>query len=286
MSERAMIFSAPMVRAARAGQKTQTRRVVKSSNSTVLGRTPNHKRRAYEYLNSWAGLDFSKAFTDGNSAKPPEINLFGLGHNEDFSCGRYLHVPLENDERSYRVRSRIEPGDQLWVRETFAFVWPNDFPVPNEECNIEYRADTDNAKYPGHWDDAEPDDAKANAPRWKSPIFMPRWAGRISLQVTSVRVQHVQDISEEDAKVEGIIEPAPVVGAWRDPKRGREGHWSYRKPFSELWDSINDKRGYGWNANPWVWVIIFSVHQDAMTIPASQAPPDLQRRRGAARRRS
>jgi hypothetical protein len=86
---------------------------------------------------------------------------------------------------------------------------------------------------------------------------MPRWASRITLEVTGVRVERVQDISEEDAGAEGIAEPAPVHGKWCDPRKGREGHWSYREPFSPLWDSINTKPGRSWEDNPWVWIVEF-----------------------------
>ena len=93
---------------------------------------------------------------------------------------------------------------------------------------------------------------------WRPSIFMPRWASRITLEIVSVRAERVQDISENDAEAEGIElwqevffreynKPDNNPGWTRDP----------RLSFQTLWDSINAKRGYGWDVNPWVWVIEF-----------------------------
>ena len=109
-----------------------------------------------------------------------------------------------------------QPGDRLWVRETFA---------GTKNTGFAYRA-TDTAY--GH--------------KWRPSIFMPHWASRINLEVVSVRVERVQDISIEDAYDEGM--------EWGDQGCGV-------LEFKNLWDSINLKRGYGWDANPWVWVIEF-----------------------------
>lgn len=89
--------------------------------------------------------------------------------------------------------------------------------------------------------------------RWhKRPsIFMPRWASRITLEITDGRVEKLQDISEEDAQAEGITERLRLPGT--KPY--------YALAFSKLWDSINAKRGYGWATNPWVWVISFKQVQ-------------------------
>ena len=73
-------------------------------------------------------------------------------------------------------------------------------------------------------------------------------ASRILLEITNVRVERVQEISEEDAKSEG------VSLSWAEGQI-RGGTW--RQGFAQLWDSINAKRGYGWDANPWVWVVEF-----------------------------
>ena len=111
-----------------------------------------------------------------------------------------------------------EAGDRLWVRET----WTAAMHDPKGPADCLYRAD-DNR---GVEDLAEA--------KWTPSIHMPRWACRLVLPLVSVRVERVQDITEEDAKAEGV---EPIGG-------------SYREGFREVWQSI-----YGtWDANPWVWV--------------------------------
>jgi hypothetical protein len=77
------------------------------------------------------------------------------------------------------------------------------------------------------------------------PIHMPRWASRISLEITGVRVERVQDISEADALAEGVDRTNTSLPGYATER------------FRRLWDSINAARGFGWEVNPWVWVIEF-----------------------------
>ncbi len=89
-------------------------------------------------------------------------------------------------------------------------------------------------------------------------IHMPRWASRLTLRVTDVRVQRVQDISQEDAISEGL--------EWVDRTWGVKGFapsWCAvpKESFKVLWDSLNAKRGYGWDINPWVAVLTFEVEK-------------------------
>jgi hypothetical protein len=81
-----------------------------------------------------------------------------------------------------------------------------------------------------------------------SSIHMPKWASRTKLEITDIRVERVQDISEEDAIAEGCC-PVTCV----EP----QAYCTTRQPFQTLWDSINAARGYGWEVNPWVWAITF-----------------------------
>lgn len=116
-------------------------------------------------------------------------------------------------------------GDRLWVKETFA-VHPE---FPAERI---YRADRG-----GDYQGAAQGDFK-----WKPSIFMKREYSRITLEIVSVRVQRLQDISEDDAKAEGVEPFAPDDGR-------------YRAGYKDLWESINGKGS--WAKNPWVWVLEF-----------------------------
>lgn len=115
------------------------------------------------------------------------------------------------------------PGDRLWVREALR---RSPYGVP-----VRYAADGAPVFRDGETLDAWP---------WKRPclpsIHMPRWASRITLEVTKTRIQHVQDISEEDARAEGF---------------------AYREHFIRYWDLLNAKRGYGFDEDPWVRVVTF-----------------------------
>lgn len=125
------------------------------------------------------------------------------------------------------------PGGRLWVRETWARLTGNGH-------RIVYRADGDDPRL--GWDD----DPSTRRPRmtWTPSIHMPRWASRITLEVTDVRVERLQAITEEDAVAEGVARH--VEGATRGA----------RTAFASLWDSLNGERT-PWSTNPWVWVVGF-----------------------------
>jgi len=140
-----------------------------------------------------------------------------------------------------------KPGDTLWVRETFMI---ERFPSAPDKPLVHYRAD--NTAAGSAWTAAR---------MWKPSIFMPRWAGRINLRIADVRAERLQEISETDAVAEGLT-------SWTNEKQPDITHygiaivdevWSTdpRLVFQRLWDSINAKRGCGWDANPWVWVVSF-----------------------------
>lgn len=123
------------------------------------------------------------------------------------------------------------PGDRLWGRETFAQG------VEGCDGGISYRADHADPK----------GDGPAHPMKWRPSIFMPRAASRILMEITDVRVQRLQEISEDDARAEGC---APVVN-----DDGSVDCGTRKTTFSLLWESIN---GAGsWHANPWVWAITF-----------------------------
>ncbi|TAM50179.1 MAG: hypothetical protein EPN57_20365 [Paraburkholderia sp.] len=138
-----------------------------------------------------------------------------------------------------------EVADRLYVRET----WQHDnHPLgPYEpDCTVFYRADyLDDPLGPDL--ERSPDGIRR---QWRPSIHMPRAASRITLEVTCVRVERLQEIDWEDAIAEGIRDPRRA--AWRvDPIEGCVAK------YRELWDSLNAARGYGWDANPWVWVVEF-----------------------------
>lgn len=133
-----------------------------------------------------------------------------------------------------------QPGDRLWVRETR---WINGSYVATEP-----------APFP-------------NAGKTPS-IFMPRWASRILLEVTGVRVERVQSIATDDCEAEGITGTtlaSPIRGQPYEEYRTDDGlvYGTPQSAFAALWDSINAKRGYGWELNPWVWVVSFVRVEEA-----------------------
>jgi hypothetical protein len=120
-----------------------------------------------------------------------------------------------------------QPGDRLWVRETFAVLGDEDKHV------LHYRA-------------THPIEGSG----WKPSIHMPRWASRITLEITSVRIERLQDISGEDSAAEGVTGPIGSPRAY-----GVVTKQFARDQFMRLWESINGPDS--WQVNPWVWVIEF-----------------------------
>ncbi len=143
-------------------------------------------------------------------------------------------------------------GDRIWVRETWAR-----YNIDQNSHDIAYRATT-----PADW----PEEG-----RWRPSIHMPRWASRIMLEITDVRVERLQDISEEDAKAEGLAEITKDGSLFKFGIPDRDGYpgaddngcpWTEweRNPvdaYCKLWQSIYGEES--WQANPWVWVIEFKV---------------------------
>lgn len=94
-----------------------------------------------------------------------------------------------------------------------------------------------------------------DGPRWRPSIHMPRVASRITLEIVSVRVERLQDISEEDAIAEGVTADCPGTPNGLHPPTKDCSLWSARNSFAHLWDQINGKGS--WALNPWVWVVTF-----------------------------
>lgn len=151
-----------------------------------------------------------------------------------------------------------QPGDMLWVRETWNH---SNFPLGpyDENCEVFYRAD--------YFDDPLGPDLELSQDgirrKWRPSIHMPRSASRITLEITAVRVERLHEISIQDAKQEGI-EGQSDTGPWRNYLR--RGYWHPEGKdtapicsYQSLWESINGESS--WEANPWVWVIRFEVNQ-------------------------
>ena len=119
-------------------------------------------------------------------------------------------------------------GDLLWVRETW-------HPTGREQTAL-YRAD-----------------GQCEVAQWKPSIHMPRWASRITLRVTDVRVERVQELEESEIGAEGIERPE----WWNNMDSWINGEDLAKEMFAQLWNSINAARGHSWQSNPWVWVVEF-----------------------------
>ena len=217
MRERPILFSAPMVRAILAGTKTQTRRVAPVESIDI--------RDIGDGTISWAA----------KFSEPVRSRVSGGRATGTYSGGRFTR-----DQAVSIIAADFcpygQPGDRLWVRETFMDLRGTGVEHRDSAGNRQryaYAADT----RPGSYGD---ECRKDYGLKWRPSIHMPRAAIRITLEVTAVRVERLQDISEADAMAEGCYtDPAcPAYDAYRS-----------------LWESINGPGS--WDANPWVWVIEF-----------------------------
>jgi hypothetical protein len=162
-----------------------------------------------------------------------------LGGRQRYLCGDPENPGVDVEWWEFPVRCPHGiPGDRLWVRETF---W--------QECNVGMTVSEEivsewiseaHYEYPGRR-------RRGNSCGKRPSIHMPRWASRILLEVADIRVERLQGIRETDAMAEGVT---PANSEWDA---------CYTDAFIRLWDSINAKRGFGWDVNPWVWVIEFKV---------------------------
>lgn len=149
-----------------------------------------------------------------------------------------------------------QSGDRLWVKETFNIGFSereiDGDPATGEGMDPVYQADREN----------EHPMPEYEYDKWQSPIFMPRWVCRIILEINEVRVERLQDISEEDAWAEGVNYgwtrdnlSIPIEKVFLPDLKFADP----RPTFRSLWDSINGKNNTSWVDNPWVWVISFRL---------------------------
>jgi len=224
MKERPILFSAPMVRAGLEGHKTVTRRVVKPQ--------PYIANVADDGMRYW--------------------NVSGAVGG---------HIRLEPDFLASCPYG--QPGDRLWVKETFYAIGEVPGPPGSGQCWVHYRADSSN--------NLGDHDHQWRGP-WTSPLFMRRRHSRITLEVINVRVERLQSITSADILAEGVripvdaatgnilldistkYGPAHFLGHdWRTAMRDTD--MLLHALWAALWVSINGIDS--WNANPWVWVIEF-----------------------------
>lgn len=209
MTERPILFSAPMVRAILAGTKTQTRRVVRKqfAPDAVVAEVAATSPEGWQ--------------VSGHS---------GLWWDDAGAC-------LDDAVRCpYGI-----PGDQLWVRETWGLhAYGDDTDWIKGSCTAEDLEDQV-ITYRADWGPLQ------QCCHWRPSIHMPRAASRISLEITSVRVERLRDISDDDLACEGLQE---VIDA------GVDHDGTPRDAWRALWSTINGHAS--WDANPWVWVVEFT----------------------------
>ncbi|HCD2513575.1 TPA: hypothetical protein NBJ98_002684 [Citrobacter freundii] len=236
-----MIFNGEMVRAILDGRKTQTRRIMKIQPSD--GFHPTHNGYDLDLNAHW----YTPGVVDKNGyLQPAKRDVFGVAdENEGYTC------PFG------------AVGDRIWVREAFQG------PLVSEEFLEEYRAypeKFENPEYCEYAADGGPrpeycdlDDNLRHG--WRPSIHMPRWASRLTLEITGVRVERLASISDEDAGKEGYpANPAPYGGTM--------DKWLW---FRGLWDSIYPDQSF--KHNPWVWVIEFKV---VPNVPANSTGSDIR----------
>lgn len=234
VKERPILFSGPMVRAILDGRKTQTRRIVK--------------------LPRWAkGRDI-------------EIDEYGMPCVFDPSqeTNAWIRCPYASIDPFGGAEPRYKTGERLWVREGAIQIGHE---IPG--ANGQYRWPKYDAEFGREWFAGTCHytvDLARNSPAWGEPhgtlnkLFMPRWASRITLEITDVRVERLNSISEEDAQAEGCapvfypayISAGEIVGPDETPAT---------EVFRDLWERINGKGS--WDANPFVWVLSFKQLEPA-----------------------
>lgn len=226
MTDRPILFSGPMFRALLEGRKTQTRRLAKPA--WVEGANQNFTRWEAERVGSCDWI---------------------------LKC---THIGA-------RIKVAYQSGDRLWVREAHALLPRTAYRMSVGTGTVDQREHpTDNytaAVFREGFD-------RSGKPKWRPSILMPRWASRLTLIVTDVRVERLQSISDEDAMEEGLLDAEDdgwgicYSGTyWEYPVPPSHLHHYPRDAYAALWESLNAKRGFGWDTNPWVVAITFTVHQ-------------------------
>ena len=251
-----IIFSTPMVQAILNGKKTQTRRIIKPHNKVVA------KQRKFKQGD---GL-WVHGYNDEHIAKKE-----AYGSIKDYSVSS-LWMKIERYIEQY---APYKPGDTIWVRETWCYLYDLDGNDQIIESTGKVYYAADNPEFPYN-EFLRDDGTKKDYPAWNPSIHMPRTAARLFLRVTDVQIERLQDISNEDIRSEGItINQYGIADMekWLEttstiteksilspdaPITENSGWW--RVWFRQLWDGINGTRDngvYASDKNPFVWVITF-----------------------------
>ena len=235
MTEHPIIFNGDMVRAILRGEKTQTRRPVKPQPATGCMYSINGAHNAALHLTD-AGCQVRYIPPTGRSKDHLLLCPFG------------------------------QPGDRLWVRETWRLADPDGDDAVSEDVHGPYAPFVGgNGSRKIRWrviyratsPESHPKYGKA---LWTPSIHMPRWASRITLEITDINAERVQDITEDDARAEGVKPEFRTVVARSDGGPDYHIPCSYRGGFANTWNAIYAKRpGLSWDENPWIWAITFSV---------------------------
>ena len=222
MSTKPILFNTEMVQAILEGRKTVTRRLVKP-----------------RYRDDECGFQIITNAHTGEFVRVEKISDQGSGI---FPDGSERHVPPP-----------AYPGNILYVRETWMKDGGKYYYRADFESDWLEPCETLSGGYPAHCrSGCENCQAESQRIRWKPSIHMPKEAARIFLRVKNVRVERLQDITADECPMEGVWPLAACTVGERDTY--------YRSKFAELWDSTikpADIATYGWDANPWVWVIKF-----------------------------
>ena len=231
--ERPILMSGPLVRATLEGRKTQARRPVK-----------------WQPLRPGLNLNFSAL----------SVGEYFTGHPETGYVLRGRDGACWSDRTKPACCPFGVPGDRLWVRET----WADEYGSPDDYPRVVFRADRAAFDYSSHNDRSQvyflPSYYQPTA-KWTPSVHMPRWASRLLLEMTRVRVERLQSISEEDAKAEGVT-AEPLVGdrdqydCWDDGKHTTAFEYLWGKTYGFPGERDDGK---DWRSNPWVWVIEYKV---------------------------
>lgn len=222
MTDRPIPFSTEMVRRVHDGNKTQTRRLVRMDGIDWLG-----------------GAADDRDDPDLWGQEGPD----GIWH----VLGRGYYDTRHGGNRSVRCPYGL-PGDLLYIKEAFFLPVSKDKLRPSEcvGASVSYQAAGIQEEHRHRWG------------RYRHARFMPKFAARIWMEVVSVRVERLQDITEDDARAEGITNGGCLNCGEDEPCGCDSPAPDARDTFCRLWNTINAKRA-PWDSNPWVWVIEFRV---------------------------